>query len=79
MGAVAAITAAALFGAALAVGSLWFAVYAVMLTGSIRDWLRWRRREDTREVADQLMAHLLIFAVGVAVPAFTAVGSWIGW
>jgi hypothetical protein len=61
--------------------SLWNAAYAFILALAIRDWWRWRSSVDMtpREVADRLMPHLLIFAIGVAMPTIDAVVSWIGW
>jgi hypothetical protein len=73
---VGAITTIALIGGALIGPSLWDAAYAFMLALGIRDWLHWRDSDMTpREVADRFMAHLLIFAIGVAMPAFRVVES----
>jgi hypothetical protein len=70
-----------LIGGAVIQLSLWNAAYAFMLALAIRDWWRWRSSADMtpREVADQFMPHLLIFAIGAAMPAIDAVESWIGW
>lgn len=70
-----------LIGGAVIQLSLWNAVYAFVLVLAIHDWWRWRSSADMtpREVADQFMPHLLIFAIGVAMPAMDAVESWIGW
>lgn len=49
-----------------------------MLALGIRDWLQWRESDMTaREVADRFMAHLLIFAAGVAAPTFDAFEAWL--
>lgn len=70
-----------LIGGAVIQLSLWNAVYAFVLVLATRDWWRWRSSVDVtpREVADRFMPHLLIFAIGVAMPALDAVVSWLGW
>jgi hypothetical protein len=70
-----------LIGGALIQASLWNAAYAFILALAIRDWWCWRSSVDAtpREVADRFMPHLVIFAIGVAMPAIDAVVSWIGW
>jgi hypothetical protein len=77
---VAAALSTILIGGAVIQLSLWNAVYAFVLVLAIRDWWRWRSSADMtpREVADQFMSHLLIFAIGAAMPAIDAVESWIG-
>jgi hypothetical protein len=78
MATVGAITLIALIGGALAGRSLWDACFGVMLALGIRDWLQWRESDMTaREVADRFMAHLLIFAAGVAAPTFDAFETWL--
>jgi hypothetical protein len=78
MAVVAAVTLIALIGGALTGPSLRDAAYAVMLALGIRDWLEWRESDMTpREVADRFMAHLLIFAVGLAIPAFDTFEAWL--
>lgn len=73
------VTAALASGAVLEV-SLWNAIYAFALALVICDWWRWRSSDATpREVADQFMAHLVIFAIGVAMPAMQAVEARLGW
>jgi hypothetical protein len=78
---VAASISAILIGGAVIQLSLWNAVYAFVLVLAIRDWWRWRSSPDMtpREVADQFMPHLLIFAIGVAMPTIDALEAWIGW
>jgi hypothetical protein len=68
-----------LIGGALIQVSLWNAAYAFMLALASRDWWRWRSSVDAtpREVADRFMAHLLIFAVGLAIPAFDTFEAWL--
>jgi hypothetical protein len=70
-----------LIGGALIQASLWNAAYAFMLALAIRDWWRWRSSVDMtpREVADRFMPHLVIFAIGVAMPVMRAFESWMGW
>jgi O-antigen/teichoic acid export membrane protein len=70
-----------LIGGALIELSLWSAAYAFMLALTIRDWWRWRSSPNMtpREVADRFMPHLLLFAIGAALPAMNAVESWLGW
>jgi hypothetical protein len=78
MAAVATITLVALIGGALVGPSLWDACFAFLLALGIHDWLQWRESDmAAREVADRFMAHLLIFAAGLAAPTFDAFESWL--